>query len=137
MSVNLGTLERAIANDKKGVFTLIALSSAIAIFVNSVTVSSLALGALFSSTYFLVNSVFLGHLFFEGEGSSFRIAFGILTLLMLVSLGNAIAMFVTALEILSLKFDVKVITVVLVLITGVTSIWKHLQSWRGKPKNKT
>jgi hypothetical protein len=120
-------LEKIIATDKRGIFSILALFSTLGIFINSITLSSSILGALFSSTYFIINSIFLGNLLFEDESINFRLAFGLLSLFMLYAFSNALAMFIVALEIFPILFETKTVVVILALIMTAISLTNHFR----------
>jgi len=125
--MKLETLEKIMATDKQGLFSVLALLSTIGIYINSITISSFYVGALFSSIYFVINSIFLGQLFFEDENTNFRVALGLLLLFTVLAASNGLAMFIVALEIFPILYEIKMVVSILVLITIVISFMNHIR----------
>ncbi len=132
-SMRLKGLEKTIAEDRRGCFTILAICSTIAMFINSITLSSPVLGILFSSIYLLTNSVFLGRIFFQEESASFRVALGFIVVIMLIALGGAGT--IIASGFFAIKFDTNTTIAVLTSITIAISFINHLQI-RMKLKSK-
>ena len=131
--MRLRELEKTIARDKRGCFTILAICSTIAVLINSITLSSPILGILFSSIYLLINSVFLGHIFFQEESASFRVALGFIVVIMLIALGGA--GIIIGSGFFAIKFDTNTTIAVLTLITIAISFINRLQV-RMKLKSK-
>ena len=131
--MRLKRLEKTIARDKRGCFTILAICSTIAVLINSITLSSPILGILFSSIYLLINSIFLGHIFFQEESASFRVAFGFIVVVMLIALGGA--GIIIASGFFAIRFDTNSTIAVLTLITIAISFINRLQI-RMKLKSK-
>lgn len=129
--MKLESLQEKITHNKFGCFTILALISAMGIFANSIIFSSFVLGILFTAIYSVINSILLGHIFFHNEKTGFRIAFGFLLLVMLIALGGVIAMYIVAFEIFPIRFDIKIISTILCIITSTISFMNHMQT---KPK---
>jgi hypothetical protein len=132
-SMTLKRLEKTIARDKRGYFTILTVCSTTAMLINSITLSSPILGILFSSVYLLINSVFLGHIFFQEESASFRVAFGFIVIIMLIALGGAGIIIGSGFS--AIKFDTNTTIAVLTLITIAISFINRLQV-RMKLKSK-
>lgn len=124
-SVRLKGLEKTIAKNRRGCFTILAICSTIAMLINSITFSSSILGILFSSIYLLINSIFLGHIFFQEESASFRVALGFLVVIMLIALGGA--SIIIASGFFAIKFDTNTTIAVLTLITIAVSFINRIQ----------
>jgi len=122
----LNAMENRMANDRRGFFTIISIASTFGMFINSITISSFLFGALFSAIYLLINSVFLGRLFFNDESVGFRVAFGSLVLIMLIPLGSAIIIVGNGLGFLP-TLDMKATISVLISITLGASLSNHLK----------
>ncbi len=112
--MQFGRIERTIAADQKGIFTLVSLASAIMIYVNSTNISSLSLGVTFSAIYFLINSAFVGNILFKDESLGFRFVLGFFIVLMLIALGGAAVIIATAL--VPIQFNVTATFGVLVVL---------------------
>lgn len=125
-STKLTKVEEAIAKDKKGFFTILAVFSAVVMFINSVTLSSQIIGALLTVSYFAINSIFLGHIFFQEETAAFRTAFGFLVAVMLVALCGATV--IVASGFLPVKFDAQTTIVAITVVTVVVSITDHIKT---------
>lgn len=126
--MKMKSLEEKIAADKKGCFTILSLLSTVGILFNSLFYLSSPLGIVFSSIYFLINSIFVGRFFFEDEDLNFRVVLGFLLLLALIATGTGAAMFLRAMEILPIPFDVRTVVMVLILITVGFSFINHLRT---------
>ncbi len=123
--MRLRELEKTIAKDKRGCFTILAIFSIIALLVNSITLSSPILGIVFSAIYLLINSIFLGHIFFQEESASFRVALGFIVVIMLIALGGA--SIIIGSGFFAIKFDTNTTIAVLTLITIAVSFINRLQ----------
>jgi len=84
------------------------------------------LGIVASVLYFLINGVFLGHVFFEKEVTLFRLIFGILLLIMLLG-------FVGLLAVIIYNLDVIRFTLVLFIAATLSSLLNR----RVKNRNAT
>jgi hypothetical protein len=104
-----------IAQDRKLLFTLTSYVLVLAIYANSVAFQTPILGIAASILYFVINGIFLGHAFFEKEGSFLRLMFGILILIMLLG-------FAGWLELIVYNLDVFRFTLALAVVTTVSSI---------------
>jgi len=134
------SFEEKIANDARGFATVLAICSVFAMFISSTWFSSSSVralaGGLFTFVYLMINSIFLGRIFFHDETRGFRIAFGFIVLTMFVALGAACIIITSGF--FPIQFDMRAIAVVLAVITIGTSISNHLQIRRtAKPKTKT
>lgn len=136
--MKLQKLERTIADDRKGYFTILALLSTIGMLINSYTLFSPIVEIPLALTYFLINIIFCGKIFFQEENTSIRITLGLLVLLMLIALGSALTIIASAL--LPIRLNMKTITAVLSLTTITLSLTKHtkINTWLNpKHKNNT
>ena len=120
-------LEKIIATDKRGIFSILALVSTVGVYINSLTISLFFVGAVFSSIYFVINSIFLGQLFFEDESTNFRVALGLLLLFTLLGAISGLAMFVVALEIFPILFKMEMVVAILSITTIAISLINHIQ----------
>jgi len=131
-------IEGKIANDARGYATVFAICSVFAMFLSSTWLSSPSTralaGGLFTFVYLMINSVFLGRIFFYDETRGFRVAFGFLVLTMFMALGGACI--IIASGFFPIQFDLRAIAFVLAVITIGTSISNHLQI-RRTAKSKT
>ena len=89
-----------------------------------------------SSIYLVINSVFLGELFFKDENTNFRVALGLLLLFTVLAASNGLAMFVVALEIFPILYETKMVVAVLALVTIVISLTNHSNTILRKLKTK-
>lgn len=121
--MTLKKLEETISIDQKGIFTIIALLATIGVYINSTRLSSPLFGGVLTVIYFTINSVFTGSIFFQDEKTSFRVIFGLLLSLMLVSMGGATI--IVASGLIPIKFDTLTTTALLVLITATLSFLNH------------
>lgn len=119
----LEKLDETISMDRKGIFTIIALLATIGIYTNSTRLSLPFFGVVLSITYFTINSVFTGNIFFRDENPNFRFVFGLLLSLMLVAIGGATIIVASAL--IPIKFDTPTTTALLALITVTLSSLNH------------
>jgi hypothetical protein len=115
----LEKLEEMIARDKLGVFTVLAMASTIVMLMNSITLSSTIIGTALTTIYFLINSIFLGNLFFKEESTNFRVLLGFLVLLMIMALECSSLIILSSL--FPIIFDTKAAVVILNLAT--VAIW--------------
>jgi hypothetical protein len=123
--MKLVDLEEKIANDTRFYATIIAVCSVIAMLINSVTLSSSIAGAFFTFIYLMINSVFLGHIIFQEESPSFRVAFGLLVLIMLIALGAACI--IVSSGFFPVRFDTETTIIVLASITAGVSFVNHIR----------
>lgn len=112
-------LEELIAKDRRGVFTILAIASAIGLLINSIVFRSPLAGVAFTTLYFLINSILVGDAVFREESANFRILFGLLVTLMLIALGGASLIVVSA--IFPIRFDAKATVAILTLATA--GVW--------------
>ena len=116
-------IEQRIIRDEKMLFTLVSYIVVLAIFINLSEFQSPILSLPASAIYFLVNGIFLGHVFFEKETTFFRLMYGLLLLIMLLG-------FVGWLAVLIYNLDVVRFTLVLFIVTTLSSLLNR------KVKNK-
>ena len=134
--MKLNALENLIARDKLYSFSILSIVSTAGMLINTSTISSIVLGALLSSIYFLINSIFIGRFFFDDESIGFRIAFGSLVLLMLIALGSTAVIVTNGLGILPTVLSTKVTILILTIITISVSTSYHIQLRRQNQKRK-
>lgn len=108
-------LEELIVCDHNYIFTTFSFLLILAIYLNLTFISSLIIGTVASIAYFMINSIFLGHAFFEKETPLFRLMFGVLLLIMLLG-------FVGWLAIIIYNLDIVRFTLVLFIITMLSSL---------------
>ena len=125
-SLQLDKLETLITRDQKLLFTLTSYGLILAIYINLNSLHSSVLGIVASVLYFLINGVFLGHVFFEKEVTLFRLIFGILLLIMLLG-------FVGLLAVIIYNLDVIRFTLVLFIAATLSSLLNR----RVKNRNAT
>ncbi len=118
MALRFDFIERSIVQDKNFLYTIVAYSMALAIFLNLTSFQSLLIGLGFSVIYFVINAVFLGNAFFEKEDAFFRLMFGIL--LVTVLLG-----FVGWLTLIIYNLDVIRVTLVLLVVSTLSSLFNR------------
>lgn len=92
LSYSLDKLESLIARDRTFLLTLTSYVAVLMIYANSTLFKSQVLGIIATILFFLINSVFLGCTVFRKENAYFRLAFGILLLIMLLGSLNWIAL---------------------------------------------
>jgi hypothetical protein len=109
--LRIGKLEQLIYLDKWHLSTLASYSIAIAIYVNLFVFVSPVVGGFAFILYFLINAVFLEHAFFGGEDFFLRMMFGVLLLVMILSLVGWVIMIV---------YNLDAIKLVLVLLIATT-----------------
>ena len=85
------------------------------IFINLSRFQSPILGLLASAIYFLINGIFLGHVFFEKETAFFRLMLGFLLLVMLLG-------FVGWLAVVIYNLDITRFTLVLLIVATLSSL---------------
>jgi hypothetical protein len=117
--MTLEKLEEIIARDRRGVFTVLAIVSTIVMLINLITFSSPIIGTVLTTIYFLINSIFLGNVFFKEESANFRVLLGFLVLLMIMALEGASLIITSA--VFPIRFDAKATVAILNLAT--IAIW--------------
>ena len=125
-SFQLHKLEKFITHDPKLIFTLISYVLILAIYVNLNAFKSPAVGVIAFILYFLINAIFLAHVFSEKEDVFFRLMFGVLLLIMLLGFMGWIIMIIYNLDVI--KF-----TLVLFVVATLSSSLNR----RMKYKNAT
>jgi len=110
-----GKIEQRITRDEKLLFTMISYVVTLVIFINLSGFQSPVLGLLASAIYFLINGIFLGHIFFEKETAFFRLMLGLLLLIMLLG-------FVGWLAVVIYNLDVIRFTLVLLVVATLSSL---------------
>ena len=112
-------LEEVITRDRRGVFTILAIASAMGVLVNSILFRSPLIGVAFTGLYFLINSILVGNALFREENTHFRMLFGLLVMLMIIALGGASLIIISAL--LPIRFDAKATVAILTFATA--TVW--------------
>lgn len=108
-------IEQRITRDEKLLFTMISYVVILIIFINLSQFQSPILGLLASAIYFLINGIFLGHIFFKKETAFFRLILGLLLLVMLLG-------FVGWLAVVIYNLDVIKFTLVLFIVATLSSL---------------
>lgn len=108
-------IEQRITRDEKLLFTMISYFVILIIFINLSQFQSPILGLLASAIYFLINGIFLGHIFFKKETAFFRLILGLLLLVMLLG-------FVGWLAVVIYNLDVIMFTLVLFVAATLSSL---------------
>jgi len=108
-------LEELIVRDHNFVFTIFSFLLILIIYLNVSFTSSLIIGTAASVVFFVINGIFLGHVFFEKEAPLFRLMFGILLLIMLLG-------FVGWLAVIIYNLDIIRLTLVLFIVTTLSSL---------------
>ena len=103
-SFQLHKLEKLITHDPKLFFTLISYVVILAIYVNLNTFKSPAVGVIAFILYFLINTIFLAHVFFEKGDVFFRLMFGVLLLIMLLGFVGWLIMLIYNLDVITFTF---------------------------------
>jgi uncharacterized membrane protein len=98
MSYSLNKLESLVARDRTFLFTLTSYMAVLAIYANSIMFKSPVLGGIATILFFLIDSIFLGSAIFKKENAFFKLAFGILLLVMLLGSLNWIAVIIYNLD---------------------------------------
>lgn len=114
-----GKLVEMIARDRRGVFTILAIVSTIGMLINSITFLSPIIGTVLATVYLLINSIFLGNVFFKEENTNFRMILGFLVLLMIIAIESASLIIISA--VFPIIFDAKATVTILNLAT--VAIW--------------
>jgi uncharacterized membrane protein YfcA len=116
----LNDMEKFITHDPKLIFTSISHISILTIYINLSLFQSPIMGAVASFSYFLINTIFLAHAFFEKEKAFFRLMFGVLLLIMLLGFVGWLVMIIHSLDVPQFVFALFIVTL--------------LSSWSNKRK---
>lgn len=108
-------LEELIVRDHNFIFTIFSFLLILIIYLNVSFTSSPIIGTATSIAYFMINSIFLGHTFFEKKCPLFRLMFGTLLLIMLLG-------FVGWLAIIIYNLDIIRFILVLFIVTMLSSL---------------
>lgn len=108
-------LEKLVVSDRRLVFTLLSYVSVLAFSTNLITVKLWVIGLVAFTTYFSINGMFLSRVFFEKETLFFRLAFGVLLLIMLLG-------FVGWLVMIIYDLDVAEFSLVLLIVATFSSL---------------
>jgi len=111
----LDKIEQRITHDSKLLFTMTSYVIVLTIFINLSEFQSPILGLLASAIYFLINGIFLGHVFFKKETAFFRLMLGLLLLVMLLG-------FVGWLAVVIYNLDVTRFTLALLIVATLSSL---------------
>lgn len=109
-------LQELIVGDRKLVFTTVSYIMILIVFINLNFILSPVIGIPASIVYFLINGMFLGHVFFEKQDFFLRFMLGNLALIVLLALVAWVVMII---------YNLDIIRSVLVLCT-VTAICSFL-----------
>lgn len=99
MSYLLNKLESLIARDRTFLFTVTSYVAVLAIYANSILFKSPVLGVISTILFFLIDSIFLGNAIFKKESPFFKLAFGVLLLVIVLSSMSWIALITYSLDI--------------------------------------
>jgi uncharacterized membrane protein HdeD (DUF308 family) len=121
--ITFGNLEKSLVQNKNFVYTITSLVGVIVVFLNLNSLESPLIGSIASVVYFGINAVFLGNALFGEEKTFFRLAFGILLLVMLLG-------FFGWLVLIIYNLDASMVTLVLLIVAVLSS----LLNWRMKHK---
>lgn len=108
-------LEKLVVSDRRLVFTLLSYVSVLVFSTNLITVKLWVIGLVAFTTYFSINGMFLSRVFFEKETLFFRLAFGVLLLIMLLG-------FVGWLVMIIYDLDVAEFSLVLLIVATFSSL---------------
>jgi uncharacterized membrane protein YfcA len=123
LPMKLDVVEKSIIQDKNLVYTVASYSAVLAIFINLNSLASPLIGLTASVSYSIINTVFLGNAFFKKENTFFRLVFGVLLLMMLLS-------FVGWIILLIYNLDVIEFTLVLLVTTTLSSLLNRRMRYR-------
>lgn len=122
----MGIIEKSVTQNKKFIYTVISYSVVLVIFANLSSLQSPFIGLIAFIIYFLINSILLGNAFFQKENAFFRLALGVLSLIILTGFLGWLAMIIYNLD----------VTRVILVLTIATTFSSILNS-RMKTKNAT
>lgn len=108
-------LEKLVVSDRRLVFTLLSYVSVLVFSTNLITVKLWVIGLVAFTTYFSINGMFLSRVFLEKETLFFRLAFGVLLLIMLLG-------FVGWLVMIIYDLDVAEFSLVLLIVATFSSL---------------
>jgi hypothetical protein len=111
-SSNFLKLQKLMVSDKKLLFTTISYVTILIIFMNLKFALSPVIGTSASIVYFLINAMFLGHVFFEKQDFFLRFVFGNLLLIVLLALVAWAVMIIYNLDTIMSAFVLCVVTAV-------------------------
>lgn len=114
-ALRFSVTEKSVMQDKNFLYTIASYFAIAAVFINLDYLQSPFLGLVATIIYFAINSVFLGGAFFKNENAFFRLALGILSLIMLLG-------FVGWLILTIQNLNTTMSTLVLVVVTTFSSI---------------
>ncbi|TET26783.1 MAG: hypothetical protein E3J73_03765 [Candidatus Bathyarchaeum sp.] len=113
-------LEESIACDKNLWFTVISYTTIFVIFANLTAIRLPLIGTMASLTYFLINGIFLGRVFFKKNQLFLRFTLGNLLLLVLLGLVGWAVM-------IAYNLDAIRVTIVLTIVTTLCSLVNRLE----------
>jgi hypothetical protein len=122
----LGIIEKSVTQNKKFIYTVISYSVVLVIFANLSSFQSPFIGVIAFIIYFLINSILLGNAFFQKENAFFRLALGVLSLIILTGFLGWLAMIIYNLDILRV-----------ILVLTIATTFSSILNSRMKTKNAT
>jgi len=108
---------KLIIEDEKFVATLISYATIFLIFINLTFVQSLILGVASSLTFFLVNGILMGQVFFQKEKPFLRLMLGSLLLIALLGLVSWATMIIHNLDVVSSTIALFVVATITAVIS--------------------
>lgn len=111
----ISKLETLVTEDKRFFFTQVCYVLVLIIYINGNFLLSSFLGLIISIPYLLINSMFLGHVFFKSERTLIRLMFGILLLIVLLG-------FVGWFAVIIYNLNATNVTLVLLIVATVCSV---------------
>ena len=120
-------IEASIVQDKNFLYSIVSYATILVIFMNLNSFQSPLIGLMLSVIYFVINAVFLGNVFFEKENAFFKLMFGMLLLIMLLG-------FVGWLTLIIYNLDVTRVTLVLLVVATLSSLFNRRMTHRHAPK---
>jgi len=118
-------IEKSIIDDKNLLATLVSYAAIFLIFINLTIVHSPILGVPSTLTYFLINVVFMGQVFFQKEKQFLRLMLGTLLLVGLLGLVSWATMIIYNLD------DIRS-AIALFIVATVSSIMNKFETIRLK-----
>lgn len=120
-------IEASIVQDKNFLYSIVSYATTLVIFMNLNSFQSPLIGLMLSVIYFVINAVFLGNAFFEKENAFFKLMFGMLLLIMLLG-------FVGWLTLIIYNLDVTQVTLALLVVATLSSLFNRRMKHRHAPK---
>ena len=114
-------MEELIVRDERLLFTTVSFATVLIVSLNSTFIHSLVLGIIGSSIFFLINTVFLGHVFFDDEIPFIRVMLGGLVLLLLLGIVSWAILIVSNLDLIKSA-------IALCTLSGLCSMMNRLKT---------